>query len=108
MYVHAPPGSMSIVVWVRFLAEKLSGFWIVSLVEGVWFAMRGDTIKYLRPWVADQGLMFGKVLTASIVLGWSPATPATERQKKAGFHLDQKITPDLSPSGFLHCKPGRR
>ena len=48
MYVHAPlPGSISIGVWVRFLAEKLSGFWIVSLVEGVWSAIQGDTSKRL-------------------------------------------------------------
>ena len=41
------PGSISIGVWVRFLAEKLSGFWIVSLVEGVWSVIQGDTSKRL-------------------------------------------------------------
>ena len=33
---------------VRFLAQKLSGFWIVSLVEGVWSFVKGDTGAYLQ------------------------------------------------------------
>jgi hypothetical protein len=49
MYVPFPIlGSVSIVVRLQFLVEKLSGFWIVSLVEGVWTTIEGDTGEYSR------------------------------------------------------------
>lgn len=50
---------------------KLSAFWIVPLLERVRSAIQGDPGEYPSARVTDRKLTLGKILTGSIVLGWS-------------------------------------